>query len=93
MDQQNGLIARSLPGRIGKQCWERYSFDCFIFIWGSEMHLTHMCKVNTMLNILCLCIAGQLPELLAADPGMFPNMLPNMFNLSALGQVITVLLL
>uniref|UniRef100_M8C134 Uncharacterized protein n=1 Tax=Aegilops tauschii TaxID=37682 RepID=M8C134_AEGTA len=29
----------------------------------------------------------KLPELPAADPGMFPNMLPNMLNLSALGQV------
>ncbi|VAH50383.1 unnamed protein product [Triticum turgidum subsp. durum] len=24
MDQQNGLIARSLPGHIGKQCQERW---------------------------------------------------------------------
>lgn len=32
MEQQIGLIARSLPGRIGKQCQERYSFDCFIFM-------------------------------------------------------------
>ncbi|KAE8771266.1 Splicing factor U2af large subunit A [Hordeum vulgare] len=29
---------------------------------------------------------GQLPELPAANPGMFPNMLPNMFNLPGLGQ-------
>ena len=48
---------------------------------------------NTLVTILCWCIAGQLPELPTADPGMFPNMLPNMFNLSALGQVTTVLLL
>ena len=32
------VIARSLPGRIGKQCRERYSFDCSIFIWFAEMH-------------------------------------------------------
>ena len=57
------------------------------------MHFPPMCKVNTLVTILCWCIAGQLPELPAADPGMFPNMLPNMFNLSALGQVTTVLLL
>ena len=61
------------------------SFDCFIFIWFAEMHFPPMCKVNTLVTILCRCIAGQLPELPAADPGMFPNMLPNMLNLSALG--------
>ncbi|XP_073359325.1 splicing factor U2af large subunit A [Aegilops tauschii subsp. strangulata] len=33
-----------------------------------------------------VALQGQLPELPAADPGMFPNMLPNTFNLSALGQ-------
>ena len=75
--------------KVGKQCRERYSFDCFIFIWFAEMHFPPMCKVNTLVTILCWWIAGQLPELPAADPGMFPNM----FNLSALGQVTTVLLL
>ena len=24
--------------KVGKQCRERYSFDCFIFIWLAEMH-------------------------------------------------------
>ena len=57
------------------------------------MHFPPMCKVNRLVRILCWCIAGQLPELPVDDPGMFTNMLPNMFNLSALGQVITVLLL
>ena len=24
--------------KVGKQCRERYSFDCFIFVWFAEMH-------------------------------------------------------
>ncbi|XBJ23142.1 hypothetical protein VPH35_001386 [Triticum aestivum] len=55
------------------KCLQGICFDCFIFIWFVEMHLTPMCKVSY--------------QNFPADPGMFLNMLPNMFNLSALGQV------
>lgn len=42
------VIARSLPGRIGKQCRERYSFYCFIYAYNTfaEMHFLPSCKTN-----------------------------------------------
>ena len=35
------------------KCLQGICFDCFIFIWFVEMHLTPMCKVNTLVTILC----------------------------------------